>query len=284
MAGGIDWFRWHHGSVIDPKFQLIAKKSNARFGDVIAVWAFILESASTASERGDFGPIDCESIDFMLSAEDGTAQRIIDAMTARGLLEGSRVCSWEKRQPKREDDTAAERKRRQRERQSATTPEPGVTADTSHNVTPCHDDVTQSHADVTQSHDRGEESRGDIDKEPNGSVASTLPTCPHDAVIALYHRILPELPEVRLVSDQRKKSTLAFWKWVLSSKKSDGTPRATNATEALSWISSYFERARDNDFLMGRCDLVGRHANWRADFDFLLTEKGKRHVIEKTGA
>ncbi len=25
MAGGIDWFRWHHGSVTDPKFQLIAK-------------------------------------------------------------------------------------------------------------------------------------------------------------------------------------------------------------------------------------------------------------------
>ena len=27
MAGGIDWFRWHHGSVTDPKFQLVARKS-----------------------------------------------------------------------------------------------------------------------------------------------------------------------------------------------------------------------------------------------------------------
>lgn len=24
MAGGIDWFRWHHGSVTDPKLQLVA--------------------------------------------------------------------------------------------------------------------------------------------------------------------------------------------------------------------------------------------------------------------
>ena len=24
MAGCIDWFRWHHGSVTDPKFKLIA--------------------------------------------------------------------------------------------------------------------------------------------------------------------------------------------------------------------------------------------------------------------
>lgn len=40
MAGGIDWFRWHHGSVTDPKFKLIAKKkAGARVGDVIAVFS-----------------------------------------------------------------------------------------------------------------------------------------------------------------------------------------------------------------------------------------------------
>ncbi len=46
MAGGIDWFRWHHGSVTDPKFQLIAKKAGGRVGDVIAVWAALLENGS----------------------------------------------------------------------------------------------------------------------------------------------------------------------------------------------------------------------------------------------
>jgi hypothetical protein len=33
---------------------------------------------------------------------------------------------------------------------------------------------------------------------------------------------------------------------------------------------------------MGRHEASGKHAGWRADFDFLLTEKGKKHVIEKT--
>jgi hypothetical protein len=28
----------------------------------------------------------------------------------------------------------------------------------------------------------------------------------------------------------------------------------------------------------------GAHANWRCDIDFLLTDKGMRHVIEKTEA
>ena len=66
MASGIDWFRWHHGSITDPKFQLVAKKAAARFGDVIALWAFILETASSDADRGNIGPLDFETIDHML--------------------------------------------------------------------------------------------------------------------------------------------------------------------------------------------------------------------------
>lgn len=73
-----------------------------------------------------------------------------------------------------------------------------------------------------------------------------------------------------------------FWLWVLTSTKSDGTRRATNADEALQWIGGYFARANDNDFLMGRIQREGKHAAWQCDLDFLLTDKGKTHVIERT--
>jgi uncharacterized protein YdaU (DUF1376 family) len=103
-------------------------------------------------------------------------------------------------------------------------------------------------------------------------------------VIDLYNEILPELPSVRLMTDKRKKSIGSFLTWVLASKKSDGTPRATNVEEALVWTKAYFDRARDNDFLMARDGTrSGSHANWRCDLDFLLSEKGRIHVIEKTG-
>lgn len=125
MASGIDWFRWHHGSVTDPKFQLVAKKAGARFGDVITVWAFILEAASAESERGTIGILDFEAIDFLLGAEDGTTIRILDAMTARGLIVGSKIANWNKRQPKREreSDNSTERSRAFRDRQRHATPE-----------------------------------------------------------------------------------------------------------------------------------------------------------------
>ena len=135
-------------------------------------------------------------------------------------------------------------------------------------------------------------------KEPTGSGGSAdrhaspqpaqspakpeLPRCDTQSLVDLYHDTLPELPMVRLMNDNRRKAISAFWRFVLTSKKSDGTPRATNAEEAMAWIRGYFGRARDNDFLMGRGHKAPGHEGWQCDFDFLLTEKGKKQVIEKT--
>lgn len=110
-----------------------------------------------------------------------------------------------------------------------------------------------------------------------------LPLCPVDQVIGVYHEVLPELPRVRLLDDRRKRSVGVMWRWILTSKKPDGQPRAGCADDALAWLRSYFERVRDSDFLMGRGQPAAGHENWRCDFDFLLTDRGKKHVIEKTG-
>jgi len=211
MAGGIDWFRWHHGSVADQKFILIAKKSGASVAEVIAVWACLLEAASTSDQRGNFGAVDYEALDCALGMQDGRAQAIHEAVVARGLASpDGAVVAWEKRQPKREDDTAAERKRRQREREHELAVAGRVTGDESRNVTP-------SHAEVTQGHDRGEESREE-QKPSNLTVAPAFPAesrpadppqlalvespkpkarpdCPHLAVLALWGECLPALPQ-----------------------------------------------------------------------------------------
>ena len=125
-------------------------------------------------------------------------------------------------------------------------------------------------------------------QEPSGTslsrpAASKLPACPYDLIRKAYHDVLPELPRATLADAKgRKEATAAFWRWVFTSSKSDGSKRASTADEALAWITSYFERARANDFLMGRTARGESHSGWRCDFDFLLTEKGKKQVIEKT--
>lgn len=115
-----------------------------------------------------------------------------------------------------------------------------------------------------------------------GSKTPAVP-CPYDAIVAAYHDTLPILPRVRLMPAKRQQAMRKFWGWVLSSHKSDGTRRATNADEGMVWIRSYFGRAADNDFLMGRGgSRSAEHAGWQCDFDFLLTDRGMKHVIERT--
>jgi hypothetical protein len=119
------------------------------------------------------------------------------------------------------------------------------------------------------------------DQQPAAKPDPVL-RCQPETIVALYHEVLPELPKAKLMTDKRRRALATFWRWVLTSKKTDGTPRASTADQALTWIRQYFERARANDFLMGRTQRHGEHANWRCDIDFLLTERGMKHVIEKT--
>lgn len=113
------------------------------------------------------------------------------------------------------------------------------------------------------------------------SATPTVP-CPLGKIVEAYHAELPGLPKAKLMPKAREKAIRKLWAWVLSSRKSDGTPRATTADEAIEWIRGYFRRASQNDFLMGRTGRVGEHANWQCDLDFLLTDRGMKHVIEKT--
>lgn len=136
--GSMQWFRWHHGSVSDPKFKLVARKVGCSTAEVIAVWACILEEASAAEERGLHGGLDFEAIDLDMGLPDGRSNDIYLRMQDRGLVDGEAVCGWDKRQPKREDETANDRKRRQREREHELQMAPVVTEHMSRNVTQCH--------------------------------------------------------------------------------------------------------------------------------------------------
>lgn len=148
-------------------------------------------------------------------------------------------------------------------------------------------DKKEPNGSVGSADEAGPENETVDDQRPAGDQAEEgddpkLPACPVEAIVELYHQQLPELPRVRLLSDKRRKSIRKLWRWVLTSKKTDNTPRAASAEEAQAWLRSYFGRARKNDFLMGRGHRSAEHAGWQCDLDFLLTDNGMKHVIEKT--
>lgn len=91
MASGIDWFRWHHGSVTDTKLRLVAKKSNAKFGDVIALLAFILEIASSNGNSITDNHL-VEASD-LLRIPESDCREIIRELIARGFMNGNSIAN-----------------------------------------------------------------------------------------------------------------------------------------------------------------------------------------------
>lgn len=302
MAGGIDWFRWHHGSVTDPKFQLVARKSKQALASVIAVWAFVLEQASASEERGTFGSIDGEAIDCLLGLEDGATAAILAAMGERGLVEDGSVSAWEKRQPKRErtDNTSTERSRAYRAKQHQAEQNSGE----QRHATPEIDDATPRNATQRQETPREEESREEDKEAIASSSASAQPTCdnePDDGVppcpfgplIDLYEAALPVLPTVRrslFAKGANGKALRARWRWVMTAKHERGERKgeriATTVDEGKAWFGRYFDYVAESDFLSGRsgkfqaCDL-----GWlvtAANFEKVLS--GKYHHEQREAA
>lgn len=156
----MDWLRWWHGTVTDPKFQRVARMAGVSVGQVIAVWACLLERASSVTPgdakvtqgdakvtRGSVTGFDCADHDVLLGFEDGTCEKVLAALVDRGLIVDGRIARWEERQPKREDSsTARTREYRDRKKQGET--------------------VTAGDACVTPG-DAPEESRGDKSNTPS---------------------------------------------------------------------------------------------------------------------
>lgn len=159
----MDWLRWWHGTVNDPKFQRVARMAGASAGEVIAVWACLLERASSVTQRdaavtrGSVTGFDCDDHDVLLGFEEGRTARIIAALVDRGLIVDGRIARWDERQPKREDSSAA-RTRAYREKKRATQA------------------VTQGDAQVTQSN--ASETHGDAPDTDTDTEKSNNPLSP----------------------------------------------------------------------------------------------------------
>ena len=164
----MDWFRWWHGTVTDPKFQWVSRRCGLPVAQVIAVWACLLECASNATQcnvdatRGNVASFDCNDFDVLLGLEDGQVARIYSAMEEKKLIEDGRISGWDGRQPKREDSgnpntgvlSSTERSRLYREKKKR--------------------EETQRNAEqrnATQSNDRLEEIREEIKQHTQGAPA-----------------------------------------------------------------------------------------------------------------
>lgn len=120
-----DWFRSWHGAPTDNKWLLIAKKAGVKPIHVSGTWWALLDHASQHTERGTVDDFDLETFALFAGLDEEFVSRIVTTLTEKGLIVDGRIAQWGKRQPKREDETAGDRKRRQREKNGGNPPPKG---------------------------------------------------------------------------------------------------------------------------------------------------------------
>jgi len=80
-------------------------------------------------------------------------------------------------------------------------------------------------------------------------------------IVDLYHEILPSLPSVQMLSEKREKYL-------------DARIDSSDNTKSSEWWREFFEKVSASDFLMGR------KTDFRADFEWLITQGNFIKVVE----
>lgn len=139
-----DWFRSWHGAPMDPKWLGVGRIAGVKRGIVAAVWHALEDYASQHAKRGTVAGFDVCTYAEYSEFDEADVVAVIGALTERKVIVDGRLANWDKRQPKREDDSATERTARHRERRV-------TKRDAQH--------VTHSHASSAQSRVESETDR-----------------------------------------------------------------------------------------------------------------------------
>lgn len=169
-GGRKHWLRLWHDMPTDPKFRVIARRSGRPVAEVLAVYVMMLTNASAnASARGTLSNWSDEDTAAALDLEPAHVAAICDAMQGK-TLDGHHLTGWDKRQPKREDDSSR-RVREHRERKNG-----AETAD----ETQCNAHVTHDNAQRREEERREEKKDNTIGQSTVEYVAAREADRPPD--------------------------------------------------------------------------------------------------------
>lgn len=280
------WFRWHHGTVNDPKWRVVAARAssamsrNVTVGHVLSVWACMLECASQSNPRGMLTGWDDEDVAAGLGMDADEVHAIRVAMQGK-TLDDDTLSGWKARQPKAEDLRAADRKRAQRERENASTQAVTKSDDNeshgmSRNVTTETETETEENQNLLSSA-APSDAAGD-------ELAQRLAQVTREALTAYNSSSLTKrnggnLPNVsenvgREKRQQQVRRCLRVAREIC--KESTGTPLVTPE-----FWAAYFDLVAQDDFYSGRVRGGAGHENFVPDFETLTAEKTMLRLYDR---
>jgi hypothetical protein len=129
-----------------------------------------------------------------------------------------------------------------------------------------------SNASHSHSHSQVDKAQTPLLPSPNGEGASAPPDAPpdtpHQAIINLYHEVLPELVRVKDLTSVRQSYLRSRW-------------REDEERQSLEWWREFFRGVRGSAFLMGYRESNGR-GPFRCSLEWLVRPKNFVKVLEGT--
>ena len=123
-----------------------------------------------------------------------------------------------------------------------------------------------------------EEANASVASVPVGPQATQQPACPADAIVSLYHEVLPDNPRCKVLSDARRAAIRARWKE--AAKLTCAPFGYSSRADGLAAWRRFFEVCAESDFLTGRAPAQHGKPPFIADIDFLMSPSGFAKTLE----
>lgn len=213
------WYRAYEGTVTDPKLAEAAMVADCSRSVAIASWHLILENAAVLNDGGRID-LPARRIAAALCEPLATVGALVEAFEAIGLLAGSHVAAWKRRQYESDSSTERARRSRQKKKESTT----------------CNGDATLQPAAVTppETETETESSEG----KPSGA-SPPLPSSALDIQKAIFGTGVAVLTDGG-IPDRQARSVIGRWR----KEYSDGAVltvlsrcQVERPTQPIEWIT-----------------------------------------------
>ena len=141
-------------------------------------------------------------------------------------------------------------------------------------------------ANAMRTHSEGNANPITNNQEPNKhlagadapAVATAPPDCPHEALLTLYHEVLPDCPRVLEWNDTRQGYMRARWRE--KAKPNGRTPGYSDVEGGIQFWRGFFEYVAQSDFLTGKAEGKNGKPPFVADLEWLIRPTNFAKVVE----
>lgn len=241
MAG--DWIKMRSNLWTDPRVLKLCDMTDSAENEVVGALYWLWAAADQHSEDGSMPGMTLRTID-----RKGNVTGLADALLQVGWIEqydgGLRIARFDEHngESAKRRCTDAKRKANGRKTSEKLRTEDGQVAD----------DLRES-SELEKEKEKESKSTSLVASPPAGDpnfgpakhtpLASNKPDCPHQDIIALYHQLLPQCPQIRDWTPARQANLRARW---------NEDPKH----QKLAYWQQFFEFVGTCDFLVGRSKTV----------------------------